>query len=288
MGETKMASSFVKKVFLFSLIFSATAFISFAWANDDSPVGKDRFKLTIGGFFPAISSKLQVDSKQLGAGTNIDLESDLGFDENVNLFVLGGYWRFAQKHRLYWGYYGFDRDTTTTLTKDIEWDDKVFKAEAKLQSEWEIDFTYGKYGYSFFQGDKWEVSGSLGIYYLDTAITLKGEAEINNGEAGVSTEVTEEESIGLPIPLFGLTAEYYITPKWRAITSASYFTISLDEWDGSILELSANLEYLFHKNFGIGTGYLYFMADIERDRTKRASKLDYEYQGVRIYGIWHF
>lgn len=283
-----MARSFMKKVFLFSLIFSATAFISSAWANDDSPVGKDRFKLAIGGFFPALDSELQVNSKQLGTGSNVDLESDLGFDENVNLFVLGGYWRFAKKHRFYFGYYGFDRDATKTLTREIEWDDKVFVADAKLQSEWEVDFIYGKYGYSFYQGNKWELSGSLGIYFLDTSITLRGEAEINNGEAGGSAEVTEEESIGLPIPLFGLTAEYYITPKWRAIASASYFTISIDEWDGSVLDLSAQLEYLFHKNFGIGTGYSYFYADIERDGTKRITQLDYQYQGVQIYGIWYF
>ena len=97
-----------------------------------------------------------------------------------------------------------------------------------------------------------------------------------------------QAGLDLPIPLFGLTVEYYITPKWRAITSVSYFTISLDEWDGSLFDFSANLEYLFHKNFGIGLGYLYFEADVERDRERRVSHLDYEYQGVQIYGILHF
>lgn len=51
---------------------------------------------------------------------------------------------------------------------------------------------------------------------------------------------------------------------------------------------SANLEYLFHKNLGLGLGYLYFEADLERDREDMVSHLDYKYHGVKLYGILHF
>jgi len=274
-------------VFIFLAVFMLTA--AAALAGEESPVGKDKFKLSLGAFFPAIDSQLKVDSNAFGEGTEIDLEGDLGFDENVELGRIEGYWRFAPKHRLYLGYYGFDRDSLHTIEKEIEWDDKVFIVGAELYSNWEIDFVYAKYGYSFLQGEKWELSGSLGLYYLDTVFTVRGEARLEgNGEGEISAEVTEETGLDLPIPLFGLTAEYFITPKWRVIGNVSYFTISIDEWDGSIFDFSANLEYLFHKNFGIGTGYLYFEADVERDREERVSHLDYKYSGVQIYGIWHF
>lgn len=278
----------ISKIMLFMaviLLFAAPVF-----ASGESAVGKDKFKLSVGGFFPAIDSQLKVDSKEFGKGTEIDLEDDLGFNEDVNLFRIEGYWRFAPKHRLYLGYYGFGRDTQKTLETEIEWDDKIFEVGVEIYSEWDIDFVYGKYGYSFIQGDKWEVSGSLGLYYLKNVIRIRGEARIegNGGEGEVSKEVSEEASLELPIPLFGLTAEYYITPKWRVIGNVSYFTISLNEWDGSIFDFSTNLEYLFHKNFGIGLGYLYFDADVERDRTKRVSHLDYMYRGVQLYGIWKF
>jgi hypothetical protein len=161
---------------------------------------------------------------------------------------------------------------------------------AELYSNWEGDFIYASYGYSFLQGEKWELSGSLGLYYLDTDFTISGKARISGeGEEGeISQEVTEEASLDIPIPLFGLAAEYYITPKWRAIVNGGYITVSIGEWDGSILDIGAKLEYLFHENFGIGTGYLYFNADVERDTDNRIIRLDYEYSGVQIYGIWHF
>ncbi len=260
-----------------------------ALANEDSPVGKDKFKLSIGAFLPAIDSELKVNSKKIGRGTSIDLESDLGFDDDVSLGRIQMYWRFAKKHRLYFGYYGFDRDALHTLQKDIVIGDKIFSVGAELYSNWEIDFVYASYGYSFFQGEKWELSGSLGLYYLDTVVTFRGAASIIGGPfGGISGELTEEAGLDLPIPLFGLAAEYYITPKWRALVKVSYFTISFDEWDGSIFDASAFLEFLFHKNFGIGAGYSYFDADVERERERRIGQLDYQYSAVQIYGIWHF
>jgi len=285
MSGVKSQKSIISILIITAVLFSA----NLALASDESPVGKDKFKLSLGAFFPAIDSQVKIDSKEFGEGTEIDLEDDLGFDEDVNLGRIEGYWRFAPKHRLYLGYYGFDRDAQHAIEEEIEWDDKVFVVGAELKSKWDVDFIYAKYGYSFFQGEKWELSGSLGLYYLDTVLTVRGEARIENGGEGeVSAEITVEESLDLPIPLFGLTAEYFITPKWRVIGNVSYFTISIGEWDGSLFDFSANLEYLFHKNFGIGLGYLYFEADVERDRGEKVSHLDYKYQGVQVYGIWRF
>ena len=279
-----------RKAILFQFIIIAI-FLSAnqALAGEESPVGKDNFKLSLGGFFPAIDSQVRIDSKEFGQGTDIDIEDDLGFDENVELGRIEAYWRFKPKHRLYLGYYGFDRDTLHILEEEIEWDDKTYVIGAELYSEWTVNFIYGSYAYSFFQGEKWELSGSLGLYYLNTKLLVKGTARIEDGGEGeVSDEVEDEASLDLPIPLFGLKAEYYFTPKWRALIGVSYFTISIDEWDGSVFDFSANLEYLFHKNFGIGLGYLYFESDVERDREKRVSHLDYMYQGVQVYGIWRF
>jgi len=267
-----------------------TFYGTIACAAEESTVGNDKFRLNIGGFLPTLDTELRITSKNLDLGTLIDMEDDIGLDEDVNIFRLDGYWRFAKRHRLYVGYYGFDRDSTNTLEDQIQIGDKLFDVGVSLYSNWEIDFINVSYGYSFIQSQKWEISGSLGLYYLDTAITLRGEGSISDGQGGwsVARQVTEEESIGLPVPIFGLAAEYHITPKWRAKAGGRYFTISIDEWSGDILEATAALEYLFHKNLGIGTGYTYFDINVERDREKRIAELDYMFQGFQIYGIWYF
>jgi len=273
-------------VILSGIALSATSSL----ANEESTVGMDTFRLNVGGFLPAIDSELSITSKNLGQGTKIDLEDDLGFDDNVNVAQVSGYWRFAKRHRLLAGYYAFNRDASKSLAEQIQIGDKLFDIGASVSSDWEIDFLQVSYAYSFIQTQKWEVSGSLGLYYLDTAITLRGEGSISNGEGGwiIAGQVSEEESVGLPIPLFGVSAEYHISPKWRAKIGGRYFTLSLDEWSGHILEACAALEFLFHKNFGIGTGYTYFDVEVERDREARLSDLTYSYGAIQIYGLWYF
>jgi hypothetical protein len=259
-------------------------------ANAGSTIGTDTFRLNVGGFLPAIDSSLSIISKNLDLGRKVDLENDLGFDEDVTIAQVSGYWRFAPRHRLLAGYYAFNRDASKTLADQIQIGDKLFDVGVSLYTNWEIDFFQASYAYSFLQTEKWEVSGSVGLYYLDTAITLRGEGSISDGDGGwtVAGQVTEGESVGLPIPLLGLAAEYQISPKWRAKASGRYFTLSLDEWSGHILEATAAVEFLFHKNFGIGTGYSYFDIEVERDRESRISELIYTYGAVQIYGIWYF
>lgn len=285
MSFNKLGTFFTVVVFLAGVVFCATSALA-----GESTVGMDTFRLNVGGFLPAIDSELSITSKNLGSGTNIDLEGDLGFDEDVSLAQVSGYWRFAKRHRLWAGYYAFDRDASKSIAKEIYINDKRFAAGATLSSDWEIDFFQISYGYSFLQTEKWELSGSLGVYYLDTTITLSGNGYVSIGDDAWSgtIQVTEEESIGLPIPLLGLAAEYHITPKWRAKVGGRYFTLSFDEWSGHILEATAALEFLFHKNFGIGTGYSYIDIEVERDRESRVSDLNYTYGGVQIYGIWYF
>ena len=272
---------------LIVFITTVAAASSQALAEEESMVGLDKFKLEAGVFLPAIDSNLKITSKAIGEGTGIDLENDLGFDDTITIGRVGGYWRFAKRHRLYFGYYGFNRDASKEIEKQIEIDDKIYDVGAKLKSTWDLDFIYADYAYSFFQGKQWELSASLGLYWLSNTLTLKGTGTIS-GEEEIETELTEKSSVDLPVPLFGLAAEYYFTPKWRALIGASYFTLSLDEWDGSLFQCNANLEYLFHKNFGIGAGYYYFDTDVERNTSKRVTHLDYTYNGVQIYGIWHF
>ena len=280
-----MYCRYISVIIMFIVVTAVHA--SSVLAADDSPVGKDKFKLSAGIFLPAINSELKISSKSLGTGTNIDLESDLGLDEDITSGRAQGYWRFAPRHRLYFGYYGFDRDASHTLSKEITINDKIFDVGAELYTSWEIDFISASYAYSFYQGEKMELSGSLGLYYLRNKFTFHGRGYIS-GELEVEKMLTEEESLDLPIPIFGLAAEYYFTPKWRGIVGGSFFTIAIDEWDGTIYQLSASLEYLFHKNFGIGAGYSYFDVNVERDRSTRISTLDYTYGAAQVYGIWYF
>ena len=237
----------------------------------------------MGAFFPAIETSLEVNG--VDTGDDLDLENQLGFSDSETIFRLDGYWRFFKRHRLGFSYYQFNRDGNRTLDKEIEIGDEVFPINAEVNSELNLGFYNIDYMYSFYQGEKWEISGILGVYWVDFEFSAAGSLQVAESELQTFYQSTDFNG---PLPFLGLSFEYYITPQWLAIFSGSYFQLSVSDIDGSLTNLGAKLEYQFTRNFGLGLGYDYFRIDVTGDDGELRTDIVYKYQGVQAYGILRF
>ena len=245
--------------------------------------GKDKWKFELGGYFPSINTDLQIDGVE--TGDDLDLEDKLGFSDNDTIWRLDGYWRFFKKHRLGFGYYGFNRDASITLDEAIEIGDEVFPIGAQVNSELNLDFYTIDYLYSFYQGEKWEISGLIGAYWINFEFSAAGKLAIGETEFD---EFFESTDFNGPLPHIGLAFEYYITPKWLAIVKGGYFQLNVADIDGKLLNLGAKLEYQFTRTFGLGVGYDSFRIDVTGDDGELRTDIVYKYQGVQAYGILRF
>jgi len=245
--------------------------------------GQDKWKFELGGYFPFVNTELQIDG--LDIGDDLDLEDKLGFSDSDSLWRLDGYWRFFKKHRLGFGYYGFRRDASRTLDEEIEIGDEVFPVGAQVNSELNLDFYTIEYLYSYFQGEKWELSAGLGAYWIDFAFSASGKLAIGESEFD---EFFESTDFNGPLPYLKLVFEYYFTPKWLAIIKGSYFQLDVGDIDGKLLNLGANLEYLFTKTFGLGVGYDGFRVDVTATDGDLTTDIVYKYHGIQAYGILRF
>jgi len=245
--------------------------------------GQDKWKFELGGYFPSVNTELQIDG--IDAGDDLDLEDKLGFSDSDALWRLDGYWRFFKKHRLGFGYYGFRRDASRTLDAEIEIGDEVFPVGAQVNSELDLDFYTIEYLYSYFQGEKWELSAGLGAYWIDFAFSADGKLSLGEAEFD---EFFESTDFNGPLPFLKLGFEYYITPKWLAVFKAGYFQLNVGDIDGKLMNLGAKLEYQFTKTFGLGLGYDGFRIDVTADDGELRSDILYKYDGVQAYGTLRF
>lgn len=244
--------------------------------------GQDRWKFALGGFFPSIDSEFKIDGSEVG--DIVDLES-LGFSDNENIFRLDGYWRFFKRHRLEFGYYQFNTDGSKRLDEEIHIGDEIFEVGFLTSSELDIGFYTIDYMYSFYQGEKWELSGGLGIYWIDLSFSIAASLDINDNALVGVAETTDFEG---PLPFLALSLEYYITPKWLAIVNGGYFQIEVGDIDGRLSSLGLKLEYQFTKTFGLGVGYDFFEIDADVEDGNLKSNIVYNFQGVQAYGILRF
>jgi hypothetical protein len=248
--------------------------------------GQDKWKFELGGYFPAISSDMKVDI----GDASIDLENVLGLSENESVARLDGYWRFAKKHRLGFGYYGLRRDATHAFSDDIDIGGQEWPVGAYVSTELDMDFFTLAYAYSFYQNEKWEIAGTIGAYWVsvETTIALAASIGCPGMDCIEASERFESETVEAPLPLIGLSFDYYITPKWMATFKGGYFQLSLDQFSGKILNLGAKLEYQFTKTFGLGLGYDSFRLNVDAEDAGDTAEIDYKYNGIQLYGVLRF
>ena len=276
-------------LFIVPLLLMAALFIlpCKVMAQEGYGPGQDKWKFELGAYFPSVKTELQVDT----GDNTINLEDVLNLDDNDTVWRLDGYWRFARKHRLAFGYYGLSREARNTLTEEIIIGGEPWYAGALIDSDLTMDFYQLAYMYSFYQGEKWEIAGFLGAYWVRVETTIELAAAIVPPLPDpplVVGDRFESDTFEGPLPLLGLSFDYYITPKWMATLKGGYFQLTINDYKGRITNLGAKLEYQFTKTFGLGLGYDAFRLEVEAEDASGFAKIDYKYHGVQLYGILRF
>ena len=256
-----------------------------ALAQEGWGPGQDKWKFQLGGYFPSIDTTLKIDGTEVG--DNIDLENLVGLSDSDAIFRLDGYWRFARRHRLGFGYYQFNRDASIRLAEELTIGDEIFEVGFLTATELDLGFYTIDYLYSFYQGEKWEISGGLGAYWVDLEFSIGASLDINNDPI-FGGPVVESTDFNGPLPYLALVFEYYITPKWLAIIKGGYFQLEVGDIDGRLTNLGAKLEYQFTKMFGLGAGYDAFRIDADIEDRNLRSSIEYSYHGFQAYGILRF
>jgi hypothetical protein len=234
-------------------------------------------KLNLGAFIPFFNSELRVDSPTLGKGTNLDLEDRLGLDEEITEFRVDGYLRFFDRHRFQLGYYNISRSARAQLTNPIQFGDIIFPAIA-VSTDTDISIYEASYMFSFLQNDSLELAASLGAQILDIEASITGSGGLLRESA---------EAVG-PIPVIGLDLIYRFSTDLSLTSRIQFFTLEVDKYDGTLIDFRAALEYMFLENFGLGVGYNFFGIDVEVDGSNFLGEVDYEFQGVQVFGVFRF
>ena len=269
---------------------SLICFIQPTWA--ENPGSKDtpweKFSLNAGYFISNTSTDLSLGS---GLGVTVDVEELLGLDTTNNVFRIDAFWRFTdnRRHRLDFTWFSFRRDGSKTIGKDIEYEDdagniNTIPAGTQVNTKFNLDIYKVAYSYSFFQDDRMDLAGNIGLYVMPIDIGINASGLFN---------VDETERFTAPLPTLGLRMDFAIIPKWFLRTGFDVFYLEIKEFKGTIFESHAAVEYLPWKNFGFGLGFNAFNLDIEADgedypQIDFVGELNFKYSGLLLYAKMFF
>ena len=254
------------------------------------PFGKETFQLDFGYYRPKFNTSFSQSfpGSPIPPGT-ISPESDLNFDDSLGVARLGGHWRFADRHRLFFGYYNLNRDSTATLARNIGPisipaaginDTILAGSNVTGKTNWDV-YIIG-YGYSFYKTETAEITGKIGLDVANISAKLSGTLNLAGG--GVASAAGSSSDVTAPLPVLGISGEWAFAPQWKLIGSIGGFKAKISNVDGTIVDGTIAVDYRLFRNFGVGVGYSWLKLKADVNKSDFNGSLNWKTDGFQIYG----
>ncbi len=239
----------------------------------------DPFQVTLGTFILNNDTEVRLDG-DTGQGTPIDWERTFG-DDDATRFRVDGYWRFADRHKLRFLWFSFSRNASRDSDREIDWGGETIPVGTHLEGETGFDVYAVSYEYAFLRRETWELAANIGVHYADLSWRLAAQVDVPNDEN--DRAVDREASLGAPLPVIGLHGTWQLPYQISIDASALFFSLSIDEYDGSLQNYRIGVTWQPRKWIGVGLGYDYFAVDADVDKGSFKGALDWTYKGPMIY-----
>lgn len=219
---------------------------------DDAPL-TNRLIVDMGWFFLSTDTRIRVDGETAQSiGTDIDFDETFGVDD-TDRFRVDALWRFGKRHAVHAMYFENNRSGTRALSRDVQFGDEVFPVDATVAANSQFTVAQLSYDYAFLQRPNYELAGGIGVHMLDTGLAL--ETTVTGTGGTIDRSISGSASTQTPLPVVGFRGLWRLSDQVYASAQAQYFYIELDEYEGSLSDLKAQIVWQFARHVGVGVGY---------------------------------
>ena len=259
---------------------------------EDYSILNDPWRIYIGAFDATVESTVSINGDTLPPGPPISIENLLGVEDGKTVAWGGVRWRFASRHGVELEAFTLNRSgsKTDTYSPPIQIGDLFIEA-GQIATEYDTDIIRLTYAFSAFRGERsdFQLKGGLHVASLNANVNLAGAIctpstvpSVPPGCPAAGTG-TENEDVSAPLPHLGLSWGYAMTPNTAFRVTGVGFAIELDNIDGSLIEIDADIAWQPWRHVGFGIGYRYFEGDVDSKGDELNGGFEFKYHGPQIY-----
>jgi hypothetical protein len=235
---------------------------------------------------PSFDTTVRLDSAELGTGTDLSLEDDLGVEKDASELRGEVLIRMGSRFHLALDHVEFERSGSNVLGRTVQFGDVVYAANANLTAAVDSSHTGAALRYSLLRNQTTDFAVSLGVTHLDVAASISGRAVATAGGVPISSvDIEEKGDASGPVPLVGLHGLFWLGDRLRLRLDGRYIDIGElvdeDKWSGSMTEYGASVDYFVLPWLGLGVGYAGTAIDVDFDDGDELGSVDYDFDGVR-------
>jgi len=252
-------------------------------------------RVYVGGFYPTMTTDISVNGSQV-TPPSIVIEDVLGVDDSKFVPYGGIKWHISQKHSLEMEYFQLNRDGFTDLISDpVEVADLIIES-GNVATEFDTSVTRLTYGYSLKRTDRMDLQLKAGLHVANFSLGLQLNGNVCDTTLGEmppgcpagQSPAAETEDVTAPLPHFGASWAYAMTPTMAAEIRAIGFAIEIDNIDGGLLEVSGDIVWKPNQKFGVGAGLRFFRSNVSGTGTKLNAEIEVDYFGPTVFVMASF
>jgi len=237
-----------------------------------NPALNDKVFVELGGFFPKTSGQAQLDSTNLGVGTNVDFQSLLGMSSRASAADGAIRVRLSERWRVEASYFQINQNGDKAIDREIKWGDHVYTINTKLTSTLQFSDLRVSAGYSIFKTSDKEVGVGLGLHVLGYKASIRSQA--------LGSESTD---VLAPLPILSFYGNFALDDQWSVGTRLDRFSLSYAQYSGGITAIGLDLLYQPFRHVGFGLGYRGMFMNFEDDGSKLTARLSQSLQGPGLF-----
>jgi hypothetical protein len=140
------------------------------------------------------------------------------------------------------------------------------------------------YRYAFINNGKTEAGFTAGISWFAFDISLEGTGEVDDGmNPPVIREVSTSETLGIPVPAFGMFINHAFSKKWILRMSAGVLNLDVGDYEGRYVTTSVTVDYIITRHFGLGGGFMRQDLDFANTGGQNPYTIGYRLGGPTLY-----
>ena len=245
------------------------------------PVLTSKFQLGFGLYIPTQRVQFKVDASSEDNEINFDETFD--FNNNQITPVVNFDWRFSKNWKLSAEYFNINYGTSEVLEDDIEAGDYVSNKGSTVGVGYKINLYRLFVGRVISRGLKHEFGAGLGLHVLNLGPFIEGNVIVNGNE-----NEFQRVDVSATAPLPNIALWYYFAPteKWAFTAKVDWFSVTIDQYSGSLWHISPSVRYQIIKNFGVALDYRFFgvSAKVSEEQWDGGVKLSFSGPTVTLIG----
>jgi len=241
----------------------------------------DNFHIGLGVYRPSMKHRIGADPNDSGSpGESIDVSG------SQSTGLLDFHWRFTKNWSFQGTYWNTDSESEQILTEVFEFQDQKFQAGSFVKSGIDTSIIRLFWGRSFFRKPSTDWGVGLGLHAMDIDVFVEGQILAIPGP-GLEFR-RESASASVPLPNLGIWYMHSWSPKWVVTTRLDWLDVTIEEFSGSMYDLSVGVNYQMSDHFGIGLAVNAFRLDVQVDSTDWTGELVNEQIGPRLNLTWNW